>query len=138
KAYALFTDICARSAVSNEYYSGFDNFLELLNAKSSYVRIRGFALCWAQARWDERGKLQDAISTMLVLLHDDKPIVVRQCLAAFKGGCRYMKRIHLSDKVTAFLDDMNHPLRDEIEYLRKIIMSTGLELSEGIKWNGPN
>lgn len=40
--------------------------------------------------------------------------------------------------MTAFLDSLNHSLRDEIECLRKIIMSTDYELTEGIKWNGPN
>ena len=58
KAYALFKEIGTRSAASDEYYSCFDDFLGLLNAKSSYVGTRGFALCCAQARWDESGKLQ--------------------------------------------------------------------------------
>jgi uncharacterized protein YdeI (YjbR/CyaY-like superfamily) len=40
--------------------------------------------------------------------------------------------------VTAFLDSLKHPLRDEIECLRKIILSTDYELTEGIKWNAPN
>ena len=33
-------------------------FFCLINAKSSYVRTRGFVLCCAQARWDTQGKLQ--------------------------------------------------------------------------------
>lgn len=49
-----------------------------------------------------------------------------------------MEKYGLNKEVTEFLDRMEHPLRNEIEYLRWIIMSTGLELSEGIKWNGPN
>ena len=44
----------------------------------------------------------------------------------------------LNGEVTAFLDNLKHLLREEIEYLRKIIMSTDYELTEGIKWNGPN
>jgi uncharacterized protein YdeI (YjbR/CyaY-like superfamily) len=44
----------------------------------------------------------------------------------------------LNGEVTAFLDNLKHSLREEIEYLRKIIMSTDYELTEGIKWNGPN
>ena len=43
-----------------------------------------------------------------------------------------------SNEVTAFLDSLKHPLRDEIEYLRAIIMSTDYNLTERIKWNGPN
>lgn len=49
-----------------------------------------------------------------------------------------MSMNRLSDEVTAFLDEMDHPLKDEIVYLRNVILSSGYELTEGIKWNGPN
>ena len=84
KAYALSRDIAAKSAATNEYYSMFDDFAGLLTAKSSYVRTRGFALCCAQARWDEEGKLKNAFPAMLALLHDEKPTVVRQCIGALR------------------------------------------------------
>lgn len=71
-----------KSAASDEYYSCFEDFFNLLNASSSYVRTRGFTLCCAQARWDTQGKLQRALPSMLKLLHDEKPTVDRQCLGA--------------------------------------------------------
>ncbi len=40
--------------------------------------------------------------------------------------------------VTKFLDDLNLPLRSEIETLRELILSAENELTESIKWNGPN
>lgn len=43
-----------------------------------------------------------------------------------------------SDEVTKFLDELNHPLRTEIEQLRLIILSAVNGLVENIKWNGPN
>lgn len=49
-----------------------------------------------------------------------------------------MEKYNLSNEVTTLLDNLKHPLRNEIDYLRTIIMSTGLGLSEGVKWNGPN
>ena len=49
-----------------------------------------------------------------------------------------MGQSELNSKVTGFLDSLNHALRAEIECLRNIIMSTDYELTEGIKWNGPN
>ena len=49
-----------------------------------------------------------------------------------------MNHNHLNDEVTAFLDGMNLSLRDEIEYVRTIIMSADYAITEGIKWNGPN
>lgn len=44
----------------------------------------------------------------------------------------------LNNEVTAFLDNQNHPLRKEIERLRTIILSANEQLTENIKWNGPN
>ena len=44
----------------------------------------------------------------------------------------------LNPSVSEFLDALNHPLRQEIEALRGIIMESGPLLEENIKWNGPN
>lgn len=44
----------------------------------------------------------------------------------------------LSNEVSKFLDDLNHPFRNEIENLRHIIISANEKLSENIKWNSPN
>jgi hypothetical protein len=44
----------------------------------------------------------------------------------------------LNEEVTAFLDGLNHPFRNEIEQLRLTILDAGSGLSEDIKWNGPN
>lgn len=45
---------------------------------------------------------------------------------------------NLSSEVTAFLDEQNHPFRNEIEKLRNCILSANKKLTENIKWNGPN
>jgi hypothetical protein len=44
----------------------------------------------------------------------------------------------MNTDVTKFLDQQNHPLRAEIDLLRKIILESENELVENIKWNGPN
>lgn len=49
-----------------------------------------------------------------------------------------MSKRELNNEVTVFLDGLMHPRREEIEYLRKIILDTESGLDEGIKWNGPN
>jgi len=43
-----------------------------------------------------------------------------------------------SKDVTQFLDDQNHPFRKEIEQLRNCILAANTNLTENIKWNGPN
>jgi len=44
----------------------------------------------------------------------------------------------LNNEVTEFLDNQNHSFRNEIEQLRNIILNANAELTENIKWNGPN
>jgi hypothetical protein len=46
--------------------------------------------------------------------------------------------INLSIEVTALLDALNHPFRNEIEQLRICILEANKRLEENIKWNGPN
>lgn len=41
-------------------------------------------------------------------------------------------------EVTQFLSELNHPMILEIEELRNIIISANNQLTENIKWNGPN
>ena len=40
--------------------------------------------------------------------------------------------------VTHFLKELNHPFQEEIELLRTCILTVDLNLTENIKWNGPN
>lgn len=43
-----------------------------------------------------------------------------------------------NQEVTQFLAELEHPLKKEIEQLRKIILNANKELTENIKWNAPN
>tara|TARA_A100000171_G_C2137659_1_gene151689 strand:+ start:3335 stop:3724 length:390 start_codon:yes stop_codon:yes gene_type:complete len=43
-----------------------------------------------------------------------------------------------SQQVIDFLDQAQHPLRSEIDYLRNIINNSAPELNEHIKWNAPS
>lgn len=44
----------------------------------------------------------------------------------------------LNVEVTHFLEALKHPLLPEIMALRAIILQANTELTENIKWNGPN
>jgi hypothetical protein len=50
------------------------------------------------------------------------------------------KPIKLSgpQQVVDFLNNLEHPLKKEIEEVRKIILSTNKSITEHIKWNAPN
>ena len=54
---------------------------------------------------DESGKLRKALPVMLALLHDDKPIVVRQCLAALHEVVLY--RTELCEAIKAELETID-------------------------------
>ena len=45
---------------------------------------------------------------------------------------------NMNTEVTTFLDQLNHPFRLEIEQLRNYILTANDNLTETIKWNGPN
>ncbi len=45
---------------------------------------------------------------------------------------------NLNIEVYKFIEELNHPFKIEINKLRSIILSTDLNLTENIKWNGPN
>lgn len=51
---------------------------------------------------------------------------------------------NLSQKLTAheqvikFLENLEHPLKPEIEYVRRIILEANDQLSEHVKWNAPS
>ncbi len=48
------------------------------------------------------------------------------------------QKTSLNSEVTDLLDEQKHPFRKEIEQLRNCILSANPDLTENIKWNGPN
>lgn len=44
----------------------------------------------------------------------------------------------MNEGVTNLLNSLNHPLRMEIEQLRRLILNVRKDIVENIKWNGPN
>ena len=49
-----------------------------------------------------------------------------------------MINLELNSEVSGFLDELHHSFRQEIEQLRLCILSADNNLTETIKWNGPN
>lgn len=43
-----------------------------------------------------------------------------------------------NETVIDFLTNLDHPLKPEIEMLRDFILASNPEMTENIKWNGPN
>lgn len=104
-AYEFAKQIGIESAQSDKYLVMIPEFVKMLNDKSSYVRTRGFCLICNQARWADDGQIEAVFSEMSNLLYDDKPTVVRQCLAALHEVVLY--RPEMTDKIKFAVSKMN-------------------------------
>lgn len=128
EAYQLLLELEGRSAVSNECYGYFEAFLTLLESKNSLVRTRGFRLACAQAQWDVEDKIEKNLDTLFSMLEDEKPTVVRQCLAALHQVVLYQPNLieKIQEKLKAmdlskYKDSMRPLIEKDVEALRKMM-----------------
>lgn len=47
-------------------------------------------------------------------------------------------KLNDTEKVEAYMDALNHPLKKEVEAVRSIIKNANSKLNERIKWNAPS
>lgn len=80
--YASLLALEAESRDSEAAAAYFDGFAALLAEKNGYMRIRGFRLIAANAKWVAHERLEAVLPGLLGRLQDPKPIVIRQCMAA--------------------------------------------------------
>ena len=106
EAYQLLMQLEIQATESDALYQYFDDFVGLLNSKSSYVRTRGFRLACSQARWDIDDKIDKNLDILLCMLDDKKPITIRQCLDALHMVVIY-KPDSVADKINAKLKSMD-------------------------------
>lgn len=129
EAHKLLIQLEIKSAQSNELYGYFDDFVELLKNKSSFVRARGFRLACAQAQWDVKDKFEKNFDTLLCMLDDEKPTAVRQCIEAFHIVIIYKPEIiekieHKLNSIdlSKYKDSMSPLIKKDIEELRKVML----------------
>ena len=129
EAHQLLLQLEAQSADSDELYGYFDEFLELMKSKSSFVRTRGFRLACAQAKWDVDEKIEKNLDRLLSMLDDQKPTAVRQCLAALHIVVLY--KPNLAERIggkldtidlSKYKDSMSPLIQKDIEELRRLIL----------------
>lgn len=126
EAYQLLLLLEQRSAESAELYDCLEDFLGLLRSKSAFVRVRGFRLACAQARWDAEGRLERHLDTLLAMLDDPKPTAVRQCLAALRDVALYKPglrsgieaKLNVMD-LSKYKDTMRPLIEKDIQALRE-------------------
>lgn len=127
-AYRMLLLLEGESVESNALYDCFEEFIGLLKSENSFVRVRGFRLACAQARWDTECKIEKNFDTLLMMLDDEKPAAVRQCLAALRAvvSCKPGLAERLAEKLCAmdlskYRDSMAPLIRKDIEELRALL-----------------
>lgn len=122
RAYAKVKEIAAASARSDEYLPYLETFASLLQAEKSFVRTRAFLLCCHQARWADAERMRKILPGMLVLFHDPRPTVVRQCLRAIRevaaaspSLCPAVKEELLKMDLSGYKDSVAPLIRKDID-----------------------
>lgn len=89
RAYEFLKELEEISMSSSEVYHFFDDFVEMISSKRSYVRTRGFLLIAANAKWDTDNKIEGIIDEFLGCITDEKPIIARQCIKVLPTIVKY-------------------------------------------------
>ena len=78
--YGAFQLLNERSLNQADVFPFWNVFAEKLTSDNSYQRSIGVMLLAANARWDKADKTAAVLDAFLAILHDEKPITVRQCI----------------------------------------------------------
>ncbi len=116
--YRSFLLLQSRSKYKDDVYPFWDIFLEKLQSSNSYQRSIGLMMLADNVRWDNDNKIDRAIDDYLMLLTDEKPITVRQCIQALPKIISH--KSHLNNKIAAEL--MSIDLSGIRETMRKLIL----------------
>lgn len=144
ESYGLFLQLEEQAKETGELYANFPLFLGMLSSASTYIRVRGFRMICAVARWDDRGLVERNLPVILSELEDEKPTAVRQCLAVLpellkcKPGLIGAVRRKLSDlDLTGYRSSMQPLLRRDIAaLLEKFAWDAGGELLDVVDEQG--
>ena len=90
---------------SEMLYEYFDDIKKMLLDEKSHIRMRGFRIICKLSKWDRDNKTNNAIESMLNVLDDEKPTIVRQCLASLNSLLLY--KPDLSNKIESKLKNMD-------------------------------
>lgn len=107
-----------RSRYSNDVYPFWDIFRLKLKSDNSYQRSIGVMLMAENAEWDLDNRMDDSLDEYLEVLHDEKPVTIRQCIQSLGKIVPY--KPDLNKKIAAALMAVN---LDKIkETMRKSIL----------------
>ncbi|MGE5629741.1 MAG: hypothetical protein ACM3TR_01445 [Caulobacteraceae bacterium] len=99
--YQAFLLLQNRSLFCDDVYPYWDTFRSKLRSDNSYQRSIGLMLLSENVKWDEGNRMEDTIDEFLMLLDDEKPITIRQCIQSL-GKIASAKQ-GLNDKIASRL-----------------------------------
>lgn len=94
-----------RSALFSDVYLYWSILQNKLKSDNSYQRSIGLLLLIDNVKWDKEKKMEGMIDQFLMLLDDEKPITIRQCIQAL--GKIVEVKPNLNDKVVAKMIDFD-------------------------------
>lgn len=96
-SYPLFLQLEQQAGEDPALFQEHRLYLEMLKSESSYLRVRGFRMLCAGAKWDTQGVIHENLPQILAQLEDQKPTAVRQCLASLPALVK--GKLELTEKV---------------------------------------
>lgn len=131
KAYSVLIELEKISEVSSVLYPYINKFLDMMQSKNYYVKIRGFRLFCMQSRWDDNRYIDKNIDFALDILNDERPTIIRQALeylreiAIYKGELKekLLEKIDNLD-TTKFKDTMKDLIDKDIIKLKNCLSNS--------------
>lgn len=125
KAYSVLIELEKTSEVSNILYPYINVFMDMVQSKNYYVKVRGFRLFCMQSRWDDNRFIDKNIDFVLDILNEERPTIIRQALEYLKEIAIYKGELKekLLEKVdnldtTKFKDTMKDLIKKDIIKLK--------------------
>jgi hypothetical protein len=116
--YQAFLLLQNRSSFFADVYPYWDILRSKLKSDNSYQRSIGVMLIAENVKWDDENRMQDTIDEYLMLLKDEKPITIRQCIQSL--GKIVLAKQGSNDKIASGL--ISFDLMDVKETMRKSIL----------------
>lgn len=120
-----------RSAFCGDVYPFWDTFSEKLKSTNSYQRSIGLMLIAENTQWDSENRSDNTLDRYLMLLEDEKPITIRQCIQSLSKIIPFKK--HLNLKIAEKLMSIN--ISGLRETMKKLILLDILEILALIRGN---
>ena len=116
--YQAFLLLQYRSSFCSDVYPYWDTLKSKLKSDNSYQRSIGLMLIAENVKWDAENRMEGTIDEYLLLLNDEKPITIRQCIQSL--GKIASAKPSLNGKIASRLISFN--LTAVKETMRKSIL----------------